>query len=285
VPFANLLPSVVTWTVWSGAGVATAGQPDPYGGTEAALLTDNDAGSYEGVRDWGSGYVSGEPLAVELWVKKAAGPVTHFSGTNLNFDGTALLQVLFRHDTGEALVTLGSATDVEMVEAVTGWWRLRFRHAGSAAAVVSIDVYPASGLISDGFPSGNLTATGSITVYGAYIRILDISAPAVIFAPITAAHISPTQSIRVSLADDYSIDSDSLRIAVEYTNGCREPVWGPRPGFESPGFLSPFLDSEEVTGLEPISGVARAFIIRRDRRWPAGFSVIVSVADEDGNES
>jgi hypothetical protein len=163
----NLMAAVVTWSA-----IATTGQADPLGGTDAALLTDDDAANYEFAEATASGYVSGEPVAVELWIKRATTAVTHFSALNLKYDGAAALQVSFRHDIDETSVTLGTATDVEMVEAVTGWWRLRFRHAGAAAAVVSVAVYPGTGPVST-FPTGAVTATGAITVYGASITVPD----------------------------------------------------------------------------------------------------------------
>jgi hypothetical protein len=167
----SLLDDVVTWS--ASPGIVATGQADPLGGTDAALLTDDDAGNYENASVDTAGYVSGEPIAVEFWIKKALAPVTHFSAVNVNYDGTPTLQVQFRHDISATSVTVGTATDVEMVEAVTGWWRLRFKHAGAAAATVTIVVYPASGLIASGFPSGAIAATGAITVYGASITIPD----------------------------------------------------------------------------------------------------------------
>jgi hypothetical protein len=166
---ASLLPAIVTWSALG--GVVTAGQVDPLGGTDAATLTDADAGNYVDASCTTTGYVSGEPIAVEVWIKQAP-TAAHFLGVNLTYDASFTLQIMARHDIGEASVTFGTASGVEMVEAVAGWWRLRFMHAGAAASTVTLSISIAAGFDAS-FPSANVTATGAITVYGSAIKIPD----------------------------------------------------------------------------------------------------------------
>jgi hypothetical protein len=168
VQFANALPAAGSegWTgTGSTPGTATSGIADPIGGTNAWTLTDDRVDATEAVRTSLNTY-DGSPLDVEVTLKKDAAP-TAFVGIRLTTNGTDDgSEMIIRLDTGAAEVASGtgdSISDIEVEETPTGWWRVRFRHAGTSdATTAALRIHPARGTT---YPSRTAAATGSVTVY------------------------------------------------------------------------------------------------------------------------
>lgn len=166
----NLLPAPasVTWTP-SGA-VVTTGQADPLGGTNATSLQDDSAAAQESARTDLGTYVSGSPVAAEVWLKKDAG-ATSFPGLKVIYGGSAAASgVVVNIATGAAEAWGGGTyAAVDVVEAITGWWRVRFTHGGGVGATAALWVYPAAGTT---YPTQTSTALGTVTVYAPRIVYL-----------------------------------------------------------------------------------------------------------------
>lgn len=167
---ASILPAAGS-EAWAGVGATpgtvTTGQADPYGGTNASLLTDDRADATEALRTATAAYTSGSPVRVELMVKADYSP-TAFAGIRLPTDSS---EVVLNLATGAAQVLTGSAiTNISVTEPVDGWWRVRFDHSGEVAATTAVRVHPARGTT---YPTAAAAATGSVTVYGPSIRLRD----------------------------------------------------------------------------------------------------------------
>lgn len=164
----NILSASVTWT-GGGGGAVTTGIADPRGGTSAVTITDDAAGALERADSSTGTYVSGTPVRVEIWFKKNAAP-TAFPEVRVGFGG------IYADDgvdldlaTGAARVRQSSSpySEVDVVEVIAGWWRVRFTHSGGTGATIGLRVYPAIGAT---YPTvTGSTAIGSATVFRPHI--------------------------------------------------------------------------------------------------------------------
>lgn len=168
----ELLPAAdaVTWTAVGGAGITT-GQPDPYGGTDAAEINDSSAGAYSSGQVTSASYTSGTPVRGEVWVPKNAA-LPHFGQLAIGYGGVYNDAFVIRYDTGATSVRLGAFTSIEVTEAISGWWRVRFEHAGGAGATAGLRWYPAMGLVAS-WPTVALSTTGAAVVFGPQIVYAD----------------------------------------------------------------------------------------------------------------
>lgn len=168
----NLLaaPASVVWTGAGGGTVAT-GVADPLGGTDADTITDDGAAAFEYAQTATGAYVSGSAVACEVWLKKDAAAL-NFAEIRIGFDGIfANDGAEVRLDTGAAQTRVSAYTSIDVTEAVSGWWRVRFTHAGGVGTTVAMRIYAAMGLTS-AFPSINSAAVGDATVYAPRIVYL-----------------------------------------------------------------------------------------------------------------
>lgn len=168
---ASLLPApgAETWVTSGGTAVITTGQADPFGGTNAVSIGDDSGAAFESARPDQPAYVSGTPVAGELWLKRDAS-ATSFPQIALGFDGVFNDAFSINHLTGATDTWLGSFESVSTEEVVDGWWRIRFRHAGAVAAAIAMRFYPAEGTA---YPTRTVAATGTHTVYGPVLREWD----------------------------------------------------------------------------------------------------------------
>lgn len=161
----SILPAadVVTWVGTGTAGIATSGQADPYGGTDAWLLTDDNNAATEALRTT-TGVTPGGPLNVSLRFKKDLAATT-FVGVRFAVEAS---EVALNLVTGDAQVIAGTAISNVQVTEEDGWWLLTYDHSGEAAGNVAIRVHPARGTT---YPTASNAAMGSCTVYGGSIRL------------------------------------------------------------------------------------------------------------------
>jgi hypothetical protein len=161
---------------WSSNCTQTQGIADPFGGTNATTLTDNDGVSYQGI--WSNlfaGTYSGQKICNSIFVKKDnVGRATRNCILRTVFYGGAATQncdIAIDTATGEILPTLPALTTTIGYGTIDcgDWWRVWFSCSSSDATNVNASMYfyPASGT---GW-TFSTSVTGSVTVFGAQFEV------------------------------------------------------------------------------------------------------------------
>lgn len=158
VTFANLVSEPENFAAWSASGtpVVTGGQPDPFGGTDAFLLEDNNLVGVSQL-DIGVSFASDGAKGFSLFVKEAPSSdrtvITLRDETAGTQDGVVVIWM-----SGAPLIDGGTATFLGFRQYSDGWWRALIQGPVVAANVNLYRIVPAT---------GGAASTGNIFVFGA----------------------------------------------------------------------------------------------------------------------
>ncbi len=158
----NLLPEAIDFSAWdvSGTPVLTAGQADPYGGTAAYLVGDDNAGAVENINDQGLNYQTTGVKGFGIFVKE--GDTVAAAGSRIVFqrDGVAIGDY---HITGwvdgNPTIAMQSGTELFKRQRQDGWWHIGVSGTASPVGLVRCFIYPAR----------TSAEQGDIRVYGAQV--------------------------------------------------------------------------------------------------------------------
>jgi hypothetical protein len=149
-------PDITSWTKSpAGMGVA-AGQSDPFGGTDAYLITDTTDGAPAAhrVEDATPNVIVGRTVAWDVWL--APGTKTQAEVLIGTFGGSATACVI-NLTTGEITSTSGGLTAAHIADGEGAWRKYRLQGAPDAITRARVT------LVSSG--SGSYTGTGTGTIY------------------------------------------------------------------------------------------------------------------------
>lgn len=184
----NLIPYSEDFTQW--AGTAT---------TTADTMEDAGAGDYEYTFTLTTGAFSGVTVCGSLYIEKdAIGRATRFPILRLQSvgGGTHLADLYVDTMTGESATNVNGATLVDSdIEDAGDYWRAWIACAMTDAAITGagVVVLPAAGA-SAGW-STSLSATGTITAYGAQLEVGSAPGP---YVPTDASPVTDTTVLTVN---------------------------------------------------------------------------------------
>ena len=213
-----------SWTSVAGTPSISTGITDPFAGSGAVAVTDNDSGGFEAVRDAAAVAVPAGPVRFVVYVEKG-GSVARFSfGSSTGVatfhvdadDGSSAVDGV----SGADAPALGSCS-VAVTEDVTGWWTCTFEAEFPVAMSVQIrDLYPAIAATAGG--SNDVAQTGTVTFYPYTIEYrgsatLSVTNGTVIgTAPITYSYDWQRNGSSIGAADapTYQLQEDDFEEAI-----------------------------------------------------------------------
>lgn len=167
--FTNLLANPENFGAWTtiGTPVVTSGQTDPFGGTNAFLVGDDDAGNQERIQE-AINFTGDGDKSFSLFIKE--GPDPDQSNVRIaDTTATEFMGLAITWSNGVPSLS-GQAELLSLVEYPNGWWRFSARASGiTSANSHEYQIVPATPAAA---PTGNVLVFGATahneTTAGAY---------------------------------------------------------------------------------------------------------------------
>lgn len=157
----NLVTQSENFGAWTTFGTPTllSGQSDPFGGTGAYLVTDDDPAAVEGFY-WAVTFTGDGTKAVSIFAKSSTAASSVIRLHDITASAARLLAVITWASTPSVACTAGAF--IRQRQGVNGWWRFDFQATGVVAANTNrVYAYPAETSYIAG------TSTGGTYFYGA----------------------------------------------------------------------------------------------------------------------
>lgn len=162
----DVFPTIGSWSTVGGASVVSASEADPFGGTSACIVEDNDGPAYEFIRWAGSGH---SPQAGQRWqfilrIKKDTDTTRYPEIAFRQASGSHAAHIQVNTQTGAVTLRTSSGWSNVAVSGETDpldsdWWKLTLSATVSSTTSFDALVYPAFSTVY----GGATATTGTLT--------------------------------------------------------------------------------------------------------------------------
>lgn len=161
----NMMPNSELFSAWSLSGTpgVVVGEDDPYGGTNAYLLSDDTGGASEYIYEVPASFSENGTKTLGMFLKEGASPPAGGSEILL-YDVTAAvtrLQSRISWAAGSLVITHQQGTHYFEREWLNGWWR----HACNTISVIAANTHQVQI-----FPARVAAQTGDIRIFGCSLQ-------------------------------------------------------------------------------------------------------------------